>query len=339
MHDLQRLEGANDLSCNLLSYEISCLSCSKLKCVKKLRENSDRINCIDWCFDNRKLVSANNGGAIIVWNVETSSKLVGIPLKSGWTQAVCFSPDGSKIACGGLDNLCSIFEVESIGGWHDKGGLADTTLQHHEGYISCIKYLDSDRILTSSGDGSIALWNISSHSVINTFNDHSHDVQSIATQFKPGKGGNVDKNVFISGACDAQAKLWDLRIGNGCVWTFEGHTSDINKIEWFPDNYGFLTASEDSMLKLFDIRCLKELNCYFSESYNNPCKDCDFSHSGRYIYASYDENPYCLIWDTISGKIIDELGPHASRLAIKMAPNGKYLATAAWDSIIRLWSI
>lgn len=38
-----------------------------------------------------------------------------------------------------------------------------------------------------------------------------------------------DFKLFISGACDATAKLWDVREGT-CRQTFSGHESDINAI-------------------------------------------------------------------------------------------------------------
>lgn len=38
-----------------------------------------------------------------------------------------------------------------------------------------------------------------------------------------------DARCFVSGACDASAKLWDVREGM-CRQTFTGHESDINAI-------------------------------------------------------------------------------------------------------------
>jgi len=38
-----------------------------------------------------------------------------------------------------------------------------------------------------------------------------------------------DMRTFISGACDASAKLWDIREGM-CKQTFPGHESDINAV-------------------------------------------------------------------------------------------------------------
>ena len=37
-------------------------------------------------------------------------------------------------------------------------------------------------------------------------------------------------NLFVSGACDATAKVWDIRTGKA-VQTFTGHESDINAVQ------------------------------------------------------------------------------------------------------------
>lgn len=59
------------------------------------------------------------------------------------------------------------------------------------------------------------------------FASHTGDVMFLAVlpQDAPGGGGSV----FLSGACDASAKLWDIRDGQ-CKQTFTGHESDINAV-------------------------------------------------------------------------------------------------------------
>ena len=71
----------------------------------------------------------------------------------------------------------------------------------------------------------------------------------------------TNQNTFVSGACDAFAKLWDIRAGKA-VQTFAGHESDINAIQFFPDGHSFVTGSDDATCRLFDIRADRELNQY-----------------------------------------------------------------------------
>ena len=66
--------------------------------------------------------------------------------------------------------------------------------------------------------------------------DHAGDVMSISLR-PDGKN-----NVFVSGACDALAKVWDVNEPNK-VRTFSGHESDINAVAFFPDGMSVVTGT------------------------------------------------------------------------------------------------
>ena len=72
-----------------------------------------------------------------------------------------FSPSGQSVACGGLDSVCSIFNLNSP---TDKdGNLAmSKMLSGHKGYVSSCQYVpDEDtHLITSSGDQTCVLWDI-----------------------------------------------------------------------------------------------------------------------------------------------------------------------------------
>ena len=52
------------------------------------------------------------------------------------------------MACGGLDNICSIYSLKTREG----NVRVSKELQGHSGYLSSCRFLDDSRILTSSGD-------------------------------------------------------------------------------------------------------------------------------------------------------------------------------------------
>lgn len=103
------------------------------------------------------------------------------------------------------------------------------------------------------------LWDVETGSKVTEFADHLGDVMSISIN-------PTNQNVFVSGACDAFAKLWDIRTGK-TVQTFAGHESDINAVQFFPDGQAFGTGSDDATCRLFDIRADRELNTYAVRSY------------------------------------------------------------------------
>jgi guanine nucleotide-binding protein G(I)/G(S)/G(T) subunit beta-1 len=98
------------------------------------------------------------------------------------------------------------------------------------------------------------MWDIETGSKVTEFADHLGDVMSLSIN-------PTNANIFVSGACDAFAKLWDIRSGKA-IQTFAGHESDINAIQFFPDGNAFGTGSDDASCRLFDIRADRELNVY-----------------------------------------------------------------------------
>ena len=66
-----------------------------------------------------------------------------------------------------------------------------------------------------------ALWDIETGQQCGQFTGHTGDVMSLSLA--------PDQRTFVSGACDASAKLWDIRECQ-CKQTFPGHESDINAV-------------------------------------------------------------------------------------------------------------
>ena len=83
------------------------------------------------------------------------------------------------------------------------------------------------------------LWDVEAGTNFCTFQDHNGDVMSISAS--PGT-----PSIFVSGACDAFAKVWDIKAQGKAVRTFAGHESDINAVSFFPDGNAFSTGEHQS---------------------------------------------------------------------------------------------
>ena len=114
------------------------------------------------------------------------------------------------------------------------------------------------------------LWDIETGQQTTAFVGHTGDVMSVALRYvHPFLINYVinnhlksnDRHTFVSGGCDAAAKLWDVRSGR-CMQTFTGHESDINAVAFFPNFQAFGTGSDDATCRLFDIRADQELLIY-----------------------------------------------------------------------------
>ena len=109
---------------------ISMLVCSlahfsarfNMRVRRTLRGHLAKIYSLHWSADNRHVVSASQDGKLIVWlciaspthhsrDAYTSNKKFAIPLRSSWVMTCAYAPSGNLVACGGLDNICTIFNI------------------------------------------------------------------------------------------------------------------------------------------------------------------------------------------------------------------------------------
>ncbi|KAM9071922.1 guanine nucleotide-binding protein G(I)/G(S)/G(T) subunit beta-3 isoform 2-T2 [Megaptera novaeangliae] len=304
---------------------------------RTLRGHLAKIYAMHWATDSKLLVSASQDGKLIVWDTYTTNKVHAIPLRSSWVMTCAYAPSGNFVACGGLDNMCSIYSLKSREG----NVKVSRELSAHTGYLSCCRFLDDNNIVTSSGDTTCALWDIETGQQKTVFVGHTGDCMSLAV--------SPDFKLFISGACDASAKLWDVREGT-CRQTFTGHESDINAICFFPNGEAICTGSDDASCRLFDLRADQELTTYFHESIVCGITSVAFSLSGRLLFAGYDDFN-CNVWDSMKcERVVRRLaqptwGPCVRTLPARRTPlpflQASSLATttgsAAWGSRLMGW--
>lgn len=143
-------------------------------------------------------------------------------------------------------------------------------------------------------------------------------------------------DVFISGSCDETAKLWDTRTGEYEL-NFEGASSEINAIKFFPDYRAFATGNDSGECVLFDIRTTTELNRYNPGAYT-PATSLAFSNSGCYLFAGYDDYTVA-VYHTLTGELVRSLESHTDRVTtVGVNTEGTALASGSWDGSIRIWA-
>jgi len=302
----------------------------ELKQRRILKGHFGKIYAFHWGYDSKHLVSASQDGKLIIWNAFTTNKLLAIPLRSSWVMTCCYSPSGTLVACGGLDNLCSIYKLPANDVDVQQQQKTFGELAQHEGYLSCCRFIRDDEVVTSSGDGTCILWDVEAKVPKAIFNDHSGDVMSVSVF--------DSMDYFVSGSCDSTAKLWDHRVHKNCVKTFVGHESDINSVCFFPDGHTFASGSDDSSCRLFDIRAYMQLSRYVNDKILCGITSVSFSNSGRILYAGYDDFN-CYMWDTQLGQLVNHLIGHENRVScVAVSPDGKAVCTGSWDSLLKVWA-
>ncbi|VDM94949.1 unnamed protein product [Thelazia callipaeda] len=177
-------KAASDTTLASVAANLEPIGRIQMRTRRTLRGHLAKIYAMHWASDSRNLVSASQDGKLIVWDsyttnkvspekmviIEFSSEILAaivyqnsfvtyfskytrtqvhaIPLRSSWVMTCAYAPSGSYVACGGLDNICSIYSLKTREG----NVRVSRELPGHTGYLSCCRFLDDNQIVTSSGD-------------------------------------------------------------------------------------------------------------------------------------------------------------------------------------------
>jgi len=151
-----------------------------VKFKRQLRGHISKIYAMNWASNSTNLVSASQDGLMLTWDGQTTNKIHCIRIRSSWVMTCAYAPSMKFVACGGLDNIVSIYSIQPKSSGNEPLNTTTAELSGHVGYISCMKYVDDNHILTSSGDSTCCLWDVETTSKIAEFKDHQADVMCIS---------------------------------------------------------------------------------------------------------------------------------------------------------------
>jgi len=313
---------------NLASFakDIPSKEPSKLRLRRTLKGHSAKVHSFDWNSNSRYIVSASQDGKLLVWDAITGNKLEVIFLRSSWVMSCAFSPSGTFVACGGLENICYLYNL--------KGKEPPTKplkeLAGHDAFVGCCKFLDEKRLITASGDHSCALWDLETGVRSREFKEHQKEVMGLSLNPK-------DNNYFLSCGVDTFVKLWDIRSPKS-AFSVKIHEADVNCVTYFPTGNSFATASEDKTVKIFDLRANAELMKYQGSNVNCNITSVCFSLGGSYLFAG-QEDCNVSVYDTIRGNFLYKIDGHLSRISsVGVSPDGMALCTSSWDNELKIWA-
>ncbi len=313
---------------------------------------------ISFFSNGQILVSASPTDSVKFWRVNDGTLTAAIEDHLNSESSLAFSPDGKFLASGSDNGGIRLWDLTN-------GNL----IQSMEGHINKINSLifseDSQTITSTSYDGLIVKWQVSSSSPISTVQIYgesniselklSPNGQIAAStdhaNFDPVYLWNANDGSLLKplGGCETNGDglafspdsqriaigtyplicIWEIQSGS-LVTSFENQDG-INGILFSPDGNTLAVNSEDG-IDLWDIAAGEKIT---SLDYMDG-DGAVFSPNGQiFITASERE-----LWDVenqMEIRILEELGSYIESLAF--SPDGRLLAIATDDDLIRLWGV
>ena len=197
---------------------------------------------------------------------------------------------------------------------------------HSLGVATAVFSPDGKRIVTSSLDYSVKIWEAGTGLLLANLTGHSDTV--VTASFSP------DGKLILSSGEDGTAKLWDAN-STALIADIKADEGKIRYASFSPDGKKFLTAAENGSLKLWDVATGNLLVDFIGHS--KMILEAWFSSNGKKIVtASVDST--AKIWDAQTGKILIDFKDHKSEVhSISLSPDGKKAVTGSADSTAKVW--
>lgn len=262
---------------------------------------------------------AENTVALKTWDISSGKQLQAVSLDvfPGLTTSDALSPDATRMAFSGEDNIATVWDLTA--------GRLLATLQGHAGAVLDVEFSpDGTRIATASADGTAKIWDARTGNLILTLSGHTQPVVGVA--FSP------DGTRLATASDDSTAKIWDAQTGRELL-TLSGHTNSLTSIAFSPDGRRVATASIDRKAIVWDAE--KGTILFNFLGHGAAVDSVAFSPDGnRLVTASRDNT--AKVWDlsptrewlTLSGPSIRGFGASA---------DGKRVAAAYPDGTVQVW--
>ncbi|KAL1239650.1 Pre-mRNA-processing factor [Trichinella pseudospiralis] len=273
-----------------------------------------------------------------------------------------FIPDPHLVVTGGNDHSvvtfnCAAEDVTAI-------------LKGHKKKVTKVLYhpVDSNIVLSSSCDTTVRVWSVGSQSTTHVLRSHSSPVTgisihatgdyvlsissdekwifsdiftgqticSVADSEPPSQGMTAcqfhpDGLIFGVGNNAAAIKIWDMKEQSN-VANFPGHAGAVRALSFSENGYYLASVADDSMIKLWDLRKLKNFKTITLDDSFQP-QDVCFDQSGSYLAVAGTE---IKVFQSKQWVCLCDLTDHSDIVTgVRFGKNAEFLISSSFDRSIR----
>lgn len=195
------------------------------------------LSAITFSADGQRAASGDTNGVMLLWDVESGEILHEWNLGSR-LNAIRFTPDDQGIVVGDIFGEIRVYDLES-------GSLIREYPLLHAGAIYALDYTaDGSRLLSSSTDSTLILWDAAAAAMLYQMHGHRAPVLTVDI--------SADDRLALSGGSDSMVILWDLKTGTE-VRRFIGHSGDVWGVRFAPDGAYAASTSIDGTTRFWRV--------------------------------------------------------------------------------------
>ncbi|HEY1409729.1 MAG TPA: WD40 repeat domain-containing protein, partial [Promineifilum sp.] len=246
----------------------------------------------------------------------------------GGVYRVAYSPDGTRLAGVGADNVIRIWDAvtgETILAWTGHGeGVSGG---FYEGTLDVAYSPDGTRIATAGADGMAKVWDAATGEELLTLAGHSDGLHSIA--YSP------DGRLIATSSDeqDTTVKVWEAQTGVE-IYSLSGHTARAWGLAFSPDASRLVTSGFGGIVKVWDMGTGEEL--YTLPNQSTSVLDIAFTPDGQHFITTGGSGTR--VWRKEDGELVMTLDGGGSVVAA-ISRDGRWLYTTSLDGMVRVFAL
>lgn len=286
------------------------------RCTATLAGHGGAILCAQFAPDTSSRCATGGGdNSVRVWDCDTETPALTMKGHAGWVVGIAWSPVGDALASASMDG--------SVRVWDSKTGAEKAVLARHTKPVVALCWeplVEKPRLASASKDATVRVWDVVRKNVLFTLSGHTAAVTSV----RWGGEGRLYTSSY-----DTTIKCWSAADGS-LIHTMKGHAARVNH----------LALSTDHLLRTtFDPQSRKVLSvAELKERWRKAVTSAPGGSGERLISSSDDMQT--LLWHPAKDMAKPVARLHGHNKVVNCAnfsPDGRLIATASFDSTVRLW--
>lgn len=208
--------------------------------------------------DGKRIVSGSWDGTARVWDAQRMwppgrpEPLLVFRGHSGKVKCVAFSPDGVRVASGGVEPVwvwSRVRQAAELKLWDAKDGREVLSLQGHTGTITAVAYCpEGKRIVTGSRDRTLKVWGAATGKELLSLKGHTRGVTSVACSPDGRHIASASGERMMAG----EVIVWDAETGDE-IDRIKAHDDCIHSVAFSPDGRSIASGGADKVLRVWDL--------------------------------------------------------------------------------------
>jgi WD40 repeat protein len=272
------------------------------------------------------------GGTAFDFLDEAGKVLCRVEGRKGYVPVVV-SPDGRRLAYpqdGSAGPHLVVFDVAS-------GGQRTIRALHRDGIRSFAFSPDGTRIASGgeAEDRTARLWDAASGRLLATCRGHTSRLLSVA--FRP------DGARFLTTSSDGTVGQWDAVTGRKVEAPYDRHTGEVTAAVYSPDGRYIASAGVDRTVRVWRATGREDVAVLHGHT-AGAVVQLAFARGGRRLASLSSQalhwggDDTLRVWDVGPRATLPVLRGHTRAVnPVAVSPNGRQIASGAWDNTVRLW--